>query len=776
MIRLILATLLIPFQLLATVAPFVDSINHPHAQYIDQLRTHNIVEGFTGGLYRPDILTNRAEFLKVLMTAVYGDQVFSVENVRCMTDFVGPEQWYWVYVCFAKEQGIVHGYPDGTFRGGNAVNLVEALKMTIEAWQIPLLNYTITPEPWYKPYMDIAALRSVLSLFPGSPAHLLTRSEMAAVIVGMKEPLATVTIDNDPGSNPDDGFIDVTDVIFGTGVCGDGILNVNEQCDDGNVLDSDGCSSICIIVPEPVRHAALRIDQRPTGTINLTPGATDIILLAFEALAGRQNVQITSLVFEAETGDLNDMENYVLYADTTNNGVADTLAGLGGVANGVLTFSPTSIYVPDGFIVMVEVRADLRNTAGVGMVGLAFDVSNPAYIDAVGTQDGRSLNGIQTNGSPCTAYSVCWVAVYTEPAHVIEIGDRGNLFVSKSSTPVPSKQLLAGELSDTVLALKLRGEGETVEITDFRIGAVSGRSIDRLELFEAGSSTSFAIATTSGCSNPTENLFCTNTSFTVGRDQEHTVHVKAIVKSDTEGAAIGESVQFSLSAATLGDTAVEARGMSSSADLNQNDGDSTADGEITIGRDNAGSNSAIEGSTHDIVGAKIIAIQNSSIDPDNTIVPNGVYPFGVFRFLAASHRNSHLGMNNVVIDALTFAVNASNVELDQNSFVLLNTLDQGTTNACTANNTTGSITVTCSGLEGSSVSTVASAGGFVDLALQANILNAQVGVGTSTLQASLNSLGNRASTGTISWHDEVADIDWADIGQTTVRSTQYRIE
>ena len=28
-------------------------------------------------------------------------------------------------------------------------------------------------------------------------------------------------------------------------VCGDGKLEGNEQCDDGNVLDNDGCSSNC---------------------------------------------------------------------------------------------------------------------------------------------------------------------------------------------------------------------------------------------------------------------------------------------------------------------------------------------------------------------------------------------------------------------------------------------------------------------------------------------------------------------------------------------------
>jgi cysteine-rich repeat protein len=38
-------------------------------------------------------------------------------------------------------------------------------------------------------------------------------------------------------------------------VCGNGVLEASEQCDDGNVVDSDGCSSLCEVVvvpPEPV--------------------------------------------------------------------------------------------------------------------------------------------------------------------------------------------------------------------------------------------------------------------------------------------------------------------------------------------------------------------------------------------------------------------------------------------------------------------------------------------------------------------------------------------
>jgi cysteine-rich repeat protein len=55
----------------------------------------------------------------------------------------------------------------------------------------------------------------------------------------------------DLGEECDDGNTDACDGCSGTcqseGICGDGILDpVCEQCDDGNNIDGDGCSSICI--------------------------------------------------------------------------------------------------------------------------------------------------------------------------------------------------------------------------------------------------------------------------------------------------------------------------------------------------------------------------------------------------------------------------------------------------------------------------------------------------------------------------------------------------
>ena len=46
-------------------------------------------------------------------------------------------------------------------------------------------------------------------------------------------------------------------------ICGDRILSRNEQCDDGNQIDGDGCSSVCLI--EYVPQAGMWVNESTAG-------------------------------------------------------------------------------------------------------------------------------------------------------------------------------------------------------------------------------------------------------------------------------------------------------------------------------------------------------------------------------------------------------------------------------------------------------------------------------------------------------------------------------
>jgi hypothetical protein len=149
---------------------------------IEDLTQRNIVQGYEDGTYRPNQNVNRAEFLKVLMTAA-GKVSIGDAGSFCFKDFKGTEQWYWMYACLAKSSGVINGYDDGTFRGTKYINIAEAMKISANTFGIPLPMYFRAPDNWYDQYMDAVAGKNVFDGVRREPASLMTRAEMAFVIM-----------------------------------------------------------------------------------------------------------------------------------------------------------------------------------------------------------------------------------------------------------------------------------------------------------------------------------------------------------------------------------------------------------------------------------------------------------------------------------------------------------------------------------------------------------------------------------------------------------------
>lgn len=750
---------------------FLDVIGHPHESDIEYLHSRGIVQGYGYGIFRPDILMNRAEFLKILMLASDGSQVFDVENRRCFQDFSGIEKWYWVHACSAKEKGVIEGYPDGSFKGEQTVILAEALKIAATAWDVELPAYIQAPPNWYDPYMDLAAARGLFDYFPFNPGHLLTRSEMAYLIVRFGEPVAYVGSGPSTSSSSSSSSSRSSSVRSGESECGNTFLESGEQCDDGNAEDGDGCSSICLIVGEPIRHAALRIEQRDLGFIVQAAGSKNVTLMAFDAVASRQDAWITDVTVKVGSGSATAATNYRLFADFDGNGTAEQVIATASAQGTKITFPNFQVRIRQGIALRLEIVADLAPNVSSDRIGLQFATDDAAFIAAVGDEDEEDLSGIVLNADECDQ-SLCWIRVLTAPMRVVTIGIVGDLYVTRDSVPAGSRQILAGERSDTLLRLSFYAVNEDVRVEMVDIGGGSS-DIERLELFEIGASTPFATARGSQCPVLAVGHFCTNTEFLVREDQEKTVLVKAVVKSDVEGAAGGSSVALTLSATTGSARAVTARGELSGADLGQNDGDGSPEGEIFVGASAPASNSAITGSTHDVVFSKISSIVNDSDDPDDTPVPSGTAVIGAFRFHAVQNRNSKNGLNDMELRTLVFTVTATNVEVDTNSFVLYNTLNPSVTASCTANQPTIEITVTCSNIH-QSIGTDIDSSENIGLALRARVTDPQIVGGGNALQVRLAGLSDRGNPGTIEWHDGVNLLEWVDLPVTTVRGTLYR--
>ena len=164
-------------------APF----NSAESAGISVLTELGAVGGYADRTFRPNRILNRAEFLKIVLRSHPDAPVSEADAASCFPD-IGQWDWFSKYVCYAKEHGIVGGYPDGTFGPGNTVNYAEALKILGEMYDIitPLSELPYSDDeqdrmPWYVPYRE-GAIAAGVGLGPsldGHMEHLLTRGEMA---------------------------------------------------------------------------------------------------------------------------------------------------------------------------------------------------------------------------------------------------------------------------------------------------------------------------------------------------------------------------------------------------------------------------------------------------------------------------------------------------------------------------------------------------------------------------------------------------------------------
>lgn len=163
-----------------------DIMGHRYETSIRNLVEMGVISGYPDGTFKPENPVNRAEALKIILQSLRslqadkGADVFVMpENFSKFSDLTSSD-WYATYVAEGVDKGIVSGYPDGTFKGGNTVNLAEALKMTLEAHDASV--WEGNSDPWHKKYFDAAYALNLLPQGLTDPAKLLTRAELSYIV------------------------------------------------------------------------------------------------------------------------------------------------------------------------------------------------------------------------------------------------------------------------------------------------------------------------------------------------------------------------------------------------------------------------------------------------------------------------------------------------------------------------------------------------------------------------------------------------------------------
>lgn len=100
-----------------------------HYVAIKYLKEQGLIEGYEDGTFRPLQEINRAEALKVLMGAITHET--SPDSTEFYFPDVTPSDWFFEYVVRAWNNELVQGYPDGKFHPENTINKAESLKIAL---------------------------------------------------------------------------------------------------------------------------------------------------------------------------------------------------------------------------------------------------------------------------------------------------------------------------------------------------------------------------------------------------------------------------------------------------------------------------------------------------------------------------------------------------------------------------------------------------------------------------------------------------------------------
>lgn len=100
---------------------------------INYLKNNQIINGYSDGSFKSENNLNRAELLKILIEAA-GYEIDEGKYQNCFPDV--KIEWFAKYVCFAKEKNWISGYKDGKFKPEKNISKAEAIKISLEVLNI----------------------------------------------------------------------------------------------------------------------------------------------------------------------------------------------------------------------------------------------------------------------------------------------------------------------------------------------------------------------------------------------------------------------------------------------------------------------------------------------------------------------------------------------------------------------------------------------------------------------------------------------------------------
>lgn len=174
-----------------TQSEFSDlSIDSKYYGAVSYLAGENVVVGYPDGTFKPETAVSRVEALKFIYEGINENII----NGEVPFPDVSKNEWYGSYLFTAYDNGVVDGYPDGTFKPINDVNKAEFYKLLFTGMGVDI-NPNVARAPfndvsvdeWFAPYVsyakDIGIIDSDVTQLNASVG--MTRGEVAYAIYNL---------------------------------------------------------------------------------------------------------------------------------------------------------------------------------------------------------------------------------------------------------------------------------------------------------------------------------------------------------------------------------------------------------------------------------------------------------------------------------------------------------------------------------------------------------------------------------------------------------------
>ena len=111
----------------AEVVRFSDVTDQNTIMAVESLRLMGVLDGYNDNTFRPGAALNRAQFCKMAVYAMNGEEELGLYNTVTIFPDAKPSHWASAYINMASRKGIIAGYPDGKFHPERSVTVGQAV-------------------------------------------------------------------------------------------------------------------------------------------------------------------------------------------------------------------------------------------------------------------------------------------------------------------------------------------------------------------------------------------------------------------------------------------------------------------------------------------------------------------------------------------------------------------------------------------------------------------------------------------------------------------------